>query len=148
MENANLRKRKNILHTTGKYLVPIAVAISMLLGAHLLWQTGDNKCAAVWTGQFQPLFLKNHHPWFLVRKRGQSPLKSGNAPVYPVPRNASVHPLSCLRLSLEHEGCASLCARWFSGKHQASHHSWCLVDRPVQESDSQTLQIYCQFCYA
>lgn len=36
MENANLRKRKNILHTTGKYLVPIAVAISMLLGAHLL----------------------------------------------------------------------------------------------------------------
>lgn len=36
MENANLVKPENILHTTGEYLVLIAVAISVLLGAHLL----------------------------------------------------------------------------------------------------------------
>lgn len=65
-----------------KSLVLIAVAISVLLGARLLWQTGDN--AAVWKGQFQPLFLKSHHPWVLVRISlwsGQSLLKSSGAPV-------------------------------------------------------------------
>ena len=70
MENAKLKKPENILHATGKYLVLIAVAISVLLGAHLLWQTADNEFAVVQKGTIPaPVSEEPSHMFFGQEKK-------------------------------------------------------------------------------